>query len=363
MTESPYQHYKTLPLLTADEEVALARRVQAGDMAARDELYQRNMRLVLKIASTYPQRGLDFDDLVQEGSIGLLRAIEKFDPDRGFKFSTYATWWIKQGCGRALNQHGTTIRVPEWLQERAFAIFSWCDDYAVLHDGAKPSHEAIAAQFKCDLASVRGLFAAYHSVSLQQYAQRGTDESAPPTYEDMTPDAQVDVEHDAISRVQHELWLSMLDILTKRERQVILARYFTEPMPTLEAVGQMMTSRTGGGTITRERVRQIEAESLRKLRAEAFRRGITPHADESESYIVTEDGQPVMVDRVLYPRLAKHRWRVKGMRIVRYDRRQRRDVPLVADVLRVPHGTRVRLRNRDMFDARRSNLRVERRAA
>ena len=248
------------PLLTAAEEVALAKRIERGDAAAKERMINSNLRLVVSIAKRYQGHGLSLLDLVQDGVIGLNRAVEKFDWRRGFKFSTYATWWIRQACQRAISNQSSTIRVPSHVHERRIKL-SRAANRLQAQLGHEPTREELAEASGLSLQHVEeALDAAEASVSLNQ--QIGSDEGSElgELFGDPTADDPVDAADDALRRRAVQ---QALKKLPKRERRIVELRFgFDGGEPeTLEAIAKELG-------LTRERVRQLEQESLARLERE-----------------------------------------------------------------------------------------------
>ena len=234
-----------VPLLSADEEAELARAAQAGDEEARRRLSEANLRLVVSVAKRYAGRGLPFLDLIQEGNLGLMKAAEKFEPDRGFKFSTYATWWIRQSITRAIADQGRTIRIPVHLVESINRVKKTAGEL-LRKNGREPTAEEIAAQLEMEPASLETPVGEEEDAHLEDFIQ---DE-----------EAGVPVDEAGRQLLRREL-MNVLKSLTPREERVIALRFGLEDgrARTLEELGKEFH-------VTRERVRQIEAKALRKLR-------------------------------------------------------------------------------------------------
>lgn len=262
ITDDPVRTYLKeigrIPLLTFEEEVDLAKRIEEGDERAKDQLAEANLRLVVSIAKRYVGRGMQFLDLIQEGNMGLIKAVDKFEHKKGFKFSTYATWWIRQAITRAIADQARTIRIPVHMVETINKLVR-AQRQLVQELGRDPLPEEVAELMNMDVEKVR---------EVQKIAQEPVSLETPIGEEedshlgDFIPDEEILSPSDAATNTMlREQLITVLDTLTDRERKVLALRFGLDDgrTRTLEEVGQAFD-------VTRERIRQIEAKALRKLK-------------------------------------------------------------------------------------------------
>ena len=256
-----------IPLLSTAEEIRLAKGAQSGDGAARRKLIVSNLRLVVSIAKKYLYYGLPLQDLIEEGNLGLMKAVERFDPERGCKFSTYATWWIRQAVTRALSNYGRTVRIPVYVTDNVARYKKAADEYYIIN-GKYPDPEEVAEKLGIKVAEAKRLREFVHEISPLDNLEtidemgRGIPESIEPRQMD-----------EAIAQIEMDQQLEeLMKNLTQREQDIVAFRYgLTDGRAhTLEETGRQFN-------LTRERIRQIEKDVMRRLRTY-----VAEHADDFE---------------------------------------------------------------------------------
>lgn len=246
------------PLLTREQELTLARKARAGDERARERLIERNLRLVVSLAKRYRGMGLAFEDLIQEGNVGLIKAVEKFDPERGRRFSTYATWWIRQSIGRSLSDKSRTIRLPEHIGEKARKAMRVANKLSA-QLGREPTVEEVAHRLGCS-AEEAGFLIQLLPDATSLNRPLGSEEDAPELGEFVEDQRASEVAETIIKEMESgQLW-ELVEEMPDRERHVLTRRYGLddrEPASLAELAEEL--------SITRERVRQLQHGAQRRL--------------------------------------------------------------------------------------------------
>ncbi len=263
---------RPIPLLTAEKELEVARRIRKGDKAAREQMIRSNLRLVISIAKKYSNLGVPLSDLIEEGNIGLMKAVEKFDPERGFRFSTYAAWWIKQGISRAIIDQGKMIRVPVYVNEEILKYKKVTETLS--HKlKRKPSVGEVAKRLQMSVEKVRELDQCITKMSSLD-APIGEDGDG--QVKDLIEDQSlVSPEDELETFLNKERALEILEMLTEREKKIIDLRFgLTDGNThTLAEIAAKMG-------VSRERIRQVEASTLKKIRR-LLKKKDRHHVDES----------------------------------------------------------------------------------
>ena len=254
-----FKEMSAIDLISAEKELELAERIAHGDIEARNELVSANLRLVVSLAKRYQGCGMSLQDLIQEGNLGLMKAAEKFDASKGFRFSTYAAWWINQTIGRALADQSKAIRVPVHMTENINKLRRLSRDLTVTL-GHEPTDEDLAEAMEVSVDDIK-TYKSYMTDITSLDIQVGDDDDGTTIASFIEDEKNVSPEKNAVQIAEREMLDAVLDTLTAREQDIIRQRFgLDDNVPkTLEEVGKEFN-------VTRERIRQIEAKALRKLR-------------------------------------------------------------------------------------------------
>ena len=253
-----FKDVRTIPLLTSEEEVQLAQRIQKGDEKAREQMIRANLRLVISIAKRYMNLGIPLSDLIEEGNIGLMRAVDKFDPKKGFRFSTYGAWWIKQSVSRAIVDQGKMIRIPVYMNEE-LAKYKKVVEQLTHKLKRKPRVAEIAKRMKISVEKVHDL---HQCVNKMTSLDAPIGEDGEGQFGDIVEDTTIEAPHEELDHfLNKERTTDLLALMTDREREVLEMRY-----GLAEGEKQTLAQIAKKLGVSRERVRQVEFGAIRKLR-------------------------------------------------------------------------------------------------